>query len=620
MPDRARAATGLRADAAASSAASRSGFRRCGSRARSATSRVPGVGPRLLHAEGRERPAPLRAVPRPRRAACASSPRTACRCWPSAASTSTPQRGEYQLVVELLEPQGPRRAPARLRAAQGAARGRGALRRRAASARCRAFRARSASSPRPRGAALRDMLQHHRPALRRPAHRSSRRSACRATGRRGEIVAGRSRDLNALGGVDVIIVGRGGGSHRGSVGLQRRAGGPRHRRLPRAGDLRGGPRDRLHHRRLRRRPARRHALRRGRAGGAREAARWSESVGDLYARLQRAMRRALERAPRARWTGARPARADRPRPARSAISRGGWTTRAPRLRRAPAGHAGPRRPPASRWPTRLAFAASLARIAHGSRARRSLIDLQAGVRGVHRAKIARGIGSSAAVGRLGLAVAAGGAGTGLQPDAARRRAHRAERGATCRSATRSRPAARRKRSMRAWTRPGSTMTDLKFEDCLARLEQIVERARGGQPAARGVAQGVRGRRGAGPALLAVSRRGREAASSCSRRTRRGAAPRASRCAAGEPRRRTQRVVSFDLKAYLDRTRARRSTRRSTACCLPRRRRPPRVHQAMRYSVFAGGQAAAPDARDRRGRGGGRARRTPVLPTPRARSS
>ena len=28
-------------------------------------------------------------------------------------------------------------------------------------------------------------------------------------------------------------------------------------------------------------------------------------------------------------------------------------------------------------------------------------------------------------------------------------------------------------STRASTRPGSTMTDLKFEDCLARLEQIV---------------------------------------------------------------------------------------------------------------------------------------------------
>ena len=42
----------------------------------------------------------------------------------------------------------------------------------------------------------------------------------------------------------------------GPVGLQRGAGGARHRRLPRAGDLGRRARDRLHHRRLRRRPAR----------------------------------------------------------------------------------------------------------------------------------------------------------------------------------------------------------------------------------------------------------------------------------------------------------------------------------------------------------------------------
>ena len=55
------------------------------------------------------------------------------------------------------------------------------------------------------------------------------------------------------------------------VGLQRRAGGARHRRLRGAGDQRRWPRDRLHHRRLRGRPARPHPLRRRRAGRARRA-------------------------------------------------------------------------------------------------------------------------------------------------------------------------------------------------------------------------------------------------------------------------------------------------------------------------------------------------------------
>ena len=55
---------------------------------------------------------------------------------------------------------------------------------------------------------------------------------------------------------------------RGPVGLQRGGGGPGDRGLPRPHDLGGGPRDRLHDRRLRGRPARPHALGRRRAGGA----------------------------------------------------------------------------------------------------------------------------------------------------------------------------------------------------------------------------------------------------------------------------------------------------------------------------------------------------------------
>ena len=56
---------------------------------------------------------------------------------------------------------------------------------------------------------------------------------------------------------------------RGSVGLQRREAGARHRRLADSGDLRRRPRDRLHHRRFRRRCAGADALRGGGAGRAR---------------------------------------------------------------------------------------------------------------------------------------------------------------------------------------------------------------------------------------------------------------------------------------------------------------------------------------------------------------
>ena len=55
------------------------------------------------------------------------------------------QRGEYQLVVELLEPQGLGALQLAFEQLKERLRGRGAVRRRAASARCRAFRARSAS-------------------------------------------------------------------------------------------------------------------------------------------------------------------------------------------------------------------------------------------------------------------------------------------------------------------------------------------------------------------------------------------------------------------------------------------------------------------------------------------
>ena len=55
------------------------------------------------------------------------------------------QRGEYQLVVELLEPRGLGALQLAFEQLKERLAGRGALRRRAASARCRASRARSAS-------------------------------------------------------------------------------------------------------------------------------------------------------------------------------------------------------------------------------------------------------------------------------------------------------------------------------------------------------------------------------------------------------------------------------------------------------------------------------------------
>ena len=60
----------------------------------------------LLHPEGARR-AGEAAWPSARRTATGSSSRaTGWRCWRAAASTSTRPRGEYQLLVETLEPQG----------------------------------------------------------------------------------------------------------------------------------------------------------------------------------------------------------------------------------------------------------------------------------------------------------------------------------------------------------------------------------------------------------------------------------------------------------------------------------------------------------------------------------
>ena len=250
------------------------------------------VGPRLLHAEGRRRPAPLRALPRagPPRALRARGrhagaglrrPRRVPRARASTSSWSS--CSSRRAWARSSSPSSSSSASSRPRASST----------RPASARCRRFRASSASSPRP------------------PARPSA--TCCNVIGRRfadlrilitpvrvqgeeapGEIVRGARRPPGDRG------PRRGDRGprrrlHRGPLGLQRRAGGPRHRGLPRARHLRGGPRDRLHHRRLRGRPARAHAVGGRRAGGAGEAAGGPRARASSTTRLKQAMAAEVER-------------------------------------------------------------------------------------------------------------------------------------------------------------------------------------------------------------------------------------------------------------------------------------------------------------------------------------
>ena len=104
------------------------------------------------------------------------------------------------------------------------------------------------------------------------------------------------------------------------------------------------------------------------------------------------------------------------------------------------------------------------------------------------------------------------------------------------------------------------MTDLKFEDCLTRLEQIVSALEAGnlplEESLKVFEEGV----GAGPALRAVPRRGRaahrdaregrERVRTATRPLRFEARTRREHGMRAEARARS-RVVSFDLKAYLD---------------------------------------------------------------------
>ena len=208
-------------------------------------------------------------------------------------------RGEFQLIVAASS----RRASARCSwrsSSSSSSSGPRASSTRRANGRCRCCRGASAWS------------------RRRPAPRSA--TSCTSRGRRfptrscsGPPVQGEgaraaiAAALRAARRADVDVHHRRARRRldRGSVGLQRRARGARDRRLPRSGRLRGRPRDRLHDRRLRRRPARADAVGGGGAGGAvaasgggapprcgaAAAARWPGRCAHARSELERAQTR-----------------------------------------------------------------------------------------------------------------------------------------------------------------------------------------------------------------------------------------------------------------------------------------------------------------------------------------
>ena len=119
----------------------------------------------------------------------------------------------------------------------------------------------------PDGAALHDIVAVVR---RRRAAGASRRRARGGAGRFGARRAVRRtrRVSNRWRGADLVIVSRGGGAKRRSLGLQRRKRRARRRRVSGADDFRGGTRGRSVHLRPRRRLSRADAVGRRRSGDA----------------------------------------------------------------------------------------------------------------------------------------------------------------------------------------------------------------------------------------------------------------------------------------------------------------------------------------------------------------
>ena len=270
------------------------------------------VGARLLHAEGRAGPAALRPLPEPGAARALRGSRTGSRSWRSAASTSTPVRGEYQLVVELLEPKGLGALQLAFEQLKEKLEAEGLFDAGTEAPAAAAFRGVIGIVTSPTGAALRDILHI---VARRFARPAGPRCPVRVQGDEapreiaaalGDLVRGgrpRRGDRGPRRGVD-----------RGPVGVQRGAGRPRHRGLPRAGHLRGRPRDRLHDRRLRGRPARADAVGRRRAGRAGEARTWSARSASSTPGSSRPCAAQVERGSGALALPRPPARPHRPRP------------------------------------------------------------------------------------------------------------------------------------------------------------------------------------------------------------------------------------------------------------------------------------------------------------------
>ena len=260
------------------------------------------------------------------------------------------QRGEYQLVVELLEPRGLGALQLAFEQLKAAAARRGALRRRRASAPLPRFPRKIGIVTSPSGAALRDML---RVIGRRfgEIHIVMAPARVQGDGAAAEIAQG-IRELNALGDVDVIIVGRGGGSLEdlwafNEEMLARTIAASKVPVISAVGhEVDFTIADFVADVRAPTPSSGRRAGRAGEAGRRREPGRSDRPA----ASRDRAARSSGHRDRLERARG--PARADRPRPPAARPRRAGSTTPRARLRQAALAAIAPRRRTASRWPTR----------------------------------------------------------------------------------------------------------------------------------------------------------------------------------------------------------------------------------------------------------------------------